>query len=128
MRKLLLVVAAILVLGGAAWGVYGWLQGRAEASEQDLAVELAVGETHEISLESNATTGFKWVATFDDKVLELAEERYDEPTGTAMGASGTQVFVFRGLAKGSTTVTFEYKRTFESVPAEQTIEYTFNVK
>jgi predicted secreted protein len=95
-------------------------------------VQLAIGQTHEISLESNASTGFTWLAHYDDKILELVEERYEQPSASsgqpALGAAGAQIFVFKGLTKGETAVTFEYMRPWESLPPEKTQEYTFSVR
>jgi len=131
-RKWLIVVVAVLVLGGVTFGVNAYVRGRAETAERDDVVELAIGQTHEISLESNASTGFTWLAHYDDKILELVEERYEQPSASsgqpALGAAGAQIFVFKALAKGEITVTFEYMRPWESLPPEKTQEYTFSIR
>lgn len=77
------------------------------------AMVVAVGEVFEVPLESNATTGYRWVATFDDGLLELVDEQYVADSDL-IGAPGKQVFTFRALATGRAEVTFDYSRPWET--------------
>src|SRR5207249_603298 len=60
-------------------------------------VTLAPGDTLEVRLEANVTTGFSWQVTQNDrKVLQLqGRPRYEPPAQGQPGAAGHQLFRFR---------------------------------
>jgi len=118
MRRGLAIVVAVVILGGVVFGVNWYLGRRAVASNEEGVITLEVGKTAEISLASNPSTGYSWVAKFDASLVELADQRYVNPGTGALGAAGTEVFVFKGLKKGKTTVVLEYKRSWETQVAD----------
>jgi len=118
MRRWVAVVLAAAILGGVAFGLNWYLGRRAVASNEEGVIALEVGKTAEMSLPSNPSTGYSWVATFDASLVELADQRYVAPATGALGAAGTEVFVFKGLKKGRVTVVFEYKRSWETQVAD----------
>jgi predicted secreted protein len=85
----------------------------ADVEEPSEAMVVAVGQVFEVPLESNLTTGYRWVANFDDALLELVDEQYEEDSDL-IGAPGTQVFTFRALSTGRAEVTFDYMRPWET--------------
>jgi inhibitor of cysteine peptidase len=118
MRRGLAIVVAVVILGGMAFGLNWYLGRQAVASNEEGVIALEVGKAAEISLPSNPSTGYSWVATFDASLVELADQRYVAPATGALGAAGTEVFVFKGLKKGRVTVVFEYKRSWETQVAD----------
>lgn len=77
-----------------------------------------MGATFEVSLEGSPTTGFTWEAELPPSERELVE-----PVGTEwrrsddkkkLGGSATQIFRFRALRRGETTLRFRYRRPWES--------------
>ena len=118
MRRWVAVVLAAAILGGVAFGLNWYLGRRAVASNEEGVIALEVGKAAEMSLPSNPSTGYSWVATFDASLVELADQRYVAPATGALGAAGTEVFVFKGLKKGRVTVVFEYKRSWETQVAD----------
>lgn len=110
MKRTLVVMAVVLVLGSIAGGLTAFAHGNeGEAAAQNEATVLAVGNTYEVPLDANLTTGYIWVADYDDGLLELVDERYDVDS-VLMGGPGRQVFVFRALAVGRAQVNFSYLR------------------
>ena len=83
-----------------------------------------------IALESNPTTGYSWEAEYDAAMLELVEETF-EPGEYAkeniVGAGGTELFRFKGLSKGKTDITFNYKRVWETEVLDTKV-FTVEVK
>ena len=70
-----------------------------------------------IALESNPTTGYSWEAEFDTAMLELTEQTFElgeYAKEGIVGAGGTELFRFKGLSKGETEITFNYKRSWET--------------
>jgi inhibitor of cysteine peptidase len=121
-----LAVVVLVVVAMAAGGCGG--PSRVELSEEDSPAEVPVdvGAEIEIRLESNATTGYRWVLP-DDRVPEplvLVESRYEEPGSDLVGAPGTQVFVFEAEERGADVLRLEYLRPFDDPPvAERVVEY-----
>jgi inhibitor of cysteine peptidase len=72
---------------------------------------LAVGDTLKISLGSNHTTPYRWtdVAKIDDPaILSQASHQYLRPDTDRMGAPGTEVWTFKALKAGTTTIFMGY--------------------
>lgn len=75
-------------------------------------VELSVGQTLDVTLCSNASTGFAWEPPVwsGDQSVELLEVADDPPATALPGAAGTQVFTFRGTGAGTTLIEFIYSQ------------------
>jgi len=102
-------------------------------NEQHITDEftLQAGKGVTVILCSNQTTGFKWneeAQISDTGVLEQVKHEYIAPTGSKVGAAGTEKFTFKGLRQGATTVSFEYSRDWEGgEKAEWTCTLTITV-
>lgn len=98
------------------------------AAHSGTPIDLRVGDTLVVGLESNPSTGFDWaMAGSSAPVLDLAERTY-APGGPALGAAGTVTYRFRAMAEGSTRLIIHYARSWESVPPERTFELTVRVR
>jgi len=83
-----------------------------------------------IALESNPSTGYSWVAEYDNAILELVEETFElgeYAKQGLIGAGGTELFRFKGLSSGKTEVTFNYKRSWETEVLETQV-FTVDIK
>lgn len=78
------------------------------------SLEMRVGEMFTVSLDSNPTTGYRWVVGqgYDDGLLELVEDRF-ETDSKLVGAPGKQLLVFKAEAWGTNEFSLEYKRPWE---------------
>lgn len=94
-------------------------------------ITLAVGETFELTLCANPSTGFAWnevQITGGTTLLPLSRE-YREPSDAMPGAPGSELFVFEALEAGSGTVTIDYSRPWEGgEKAVWTYTLNFTVK
>jgi inhibitor of cysteine peptidase len=79
--------------------------------QQDVAIN--AGEFFTISLPSNASTGFAWAGLVPSgSPVEQIDHKYLE--GQAMpGAAGQEVWTFKALKAGTTTIKLEYSRPWE---------------
>jgi inhibitor of cysteine peptidase len=89
------------------------------------SVQIQPGGTVEISLEGNPTTGYSWfvVTPADPKILLVSDIKYTQNKAPArmVGVGGSFTLTAKGLAKGKTTLAFEYKRPWEkNTPAIRT--------
>ncbi len=91
-------------------------------------VSLDVGDQLEVELESNPSTGYSWEPAPLPDGLQLISSDFEEPGGSLVGASGTQVFVFDVVSPGSGILRFEYVRVFDDpVVAEKIVEYVLTI-
>jgi len=86
-----------------------------EPAAGKIAIAAKKGEAFRISLEGNITTGYSWTAKFDDRSLELVEQKYVESghEPDLVGAGGADNFTFRGLKTGRFEINFGYARPWE---------------
>ena len=78
-------------------------------------LDISKGDPLTISLDANPTTGFEWqlAAPLDDKVLKLIAHDFHPSATARVGAGGTDVWTFKAIGTGSTTITLEYRRPWE---------------
>lgn len=95
------------------------------------AMEGAKDKTVSVSLAENQTTGYMWRYAFTKEGIlrEVANEyKPDDISGSLVGAGGTHVWTFEGVAEGEVTVNFAYARPWENeVAPAQMISYTYRV-
>ena len=93
-------------------------------------VEVTAGESFPVTLGSNPTTGFQWVEEAqisDTGVLEQVKHEFIGPESEPPpppGAPGQEVWTFKALKKGTTTVSMEYSRPWEG---GEKAEWTYNL-
>ena len=83
-------------------------------------VTLAAGGTLTVTLESNITTGYSWNenANIGDKtVMQQTDHKYQPPATPIPGAGGKEVWTFKALKAGRSTISMEYRRPFEPTAA-----------
>ena len=78
-------------------------------------IALKTGETFEINLEGNPTTGYTWeVETAPDPaVLDLSGEIDYKSSSAKVGAGGVFVFPYQAVGPGETTLRLIYHRPWE---------------
>ena len=82
--------------------------------DKDRDVFLQVGDSLEIVLEGNPTTGYMWdLGPWDTRVLEQVGEYAYKPASDAMGSGGRYTFSFKAIGYGKTDLKWSYARPFE---------------
>jgi len=80
-------------------------------------VTARIGDTIEVLLAENPSTGYRWeVATVDGSVLSGGESRFS-PTAGGIGAGGTRHMSFRVRAAGTGRIELVHRRSWEPVSA-----------
>jgi len=87
-------------------------------TDPSATIKVKAGEEFTISLDANATTGYEWklAKTLDESIIEqVGDPQYltEEGAEDRIGAGGTEVWTFRGVGRGDTTIYFEYVRPWE---------------
>ena len=95
-----------------------------EFTYDQLAAQKTISQTVEVkmpgsvilTLGSNPTTGFQWPdqATIGDSIiLSQYSHQFVQPTTNLAGAPGKDVYVFKTLAAGTSTIQLQYSRPWE---------------
>ena len=125
MKRLLGVIVLAVVIGSL---LAGCVPAQPKVYTNPLeTIELNVGQSFVIALESNPTTGYTWHEDFDKSVLELLGHEYERSLAGEglVGAGGTESFEFKALKKGETEITMVYKQGWEGGSVGD--EYVFKV-
>ena len=95
--------------------------------------EVAVDGSLTVTLCSNPTTGFIWSESAqisDQTVLQQTDHKFVPPEETGVaGAAGKEIWTFKALKKGTSTISMEYSRPWEGgEKGEWTFVLTVTVK
>ncbi len=101
------------------------------------AVQVAAGDSFTVDLCSNPSTGFQWSESAqisDQTVLQQTDHKLVPPEvkgdkPPAPGTPGKEIWTFKALKKGTSTISLEYSRPWEGgEKGEWTFALTVNVK
>ena len=101
-----------------------------DAANNGVSLETTSGQTINITLDSNITTGYKWnlVTEPDAKVLRLLSSQYVEPGASnppVVGAGGKEIWKFQTTGRGTTSLKLAYFRPFD--PGQVAKEFSATV-
>ena len=98
-------------------------------NDPDIPIEVDIGQEFIITLESNATTGYRWqLAPLDRDVLVLVDWEYEAPKAYLMGVGGREIRTFRAVGSGETTIRLGYVRPWEDTPPSMSSAFTITVR
>jgi predicted secreted protein len=90
-------------------------------TEQDngATVSLRPGESFELRLAENPTTGHRWhLAEWDHSILEVTRAEFHPPDTPQAGAGGEHVWEFVARAPGTLSLRLAYRRGGSASPAK----------
>ncbi len=128
MKRFILLALALVALAGCTEEL-GPID--LDAANNGATLDVSSNQVLNIKLDSNITTGYKWnLATPPDaKVLKLLSSKYNEPSGGALGAGGSETWQFHATGRGTTSLKLAYARSFEpNNPPAKEFSLTINVK
>ena len=85
-------------------------------------------DTFAVELESNPSTGYKWVYKSNDKKVELVSENFKSSETEKVGSPGTQTILFYAKKKGTVVLDFEYVRRNSEPAKKHTVIIVINKK
>lgn len=91
------------------------------------SIIIKTGQTFTIILESNPTTGFRWIPVFDKSFISLISHDFCPSSTKGIGQYGKEIFTFLGLNSGSDILKMQYKRTWEKRSVAEKI-FVINIK
>jgi inhibitor of cysteine peptidase len=102
-----------------------------DESSSGQQIEIASNGVFTVTLESNQTTGYSWELKEigDTSILQKTSNEYIAPDTNLVGAGGQEVWTFKALKAGETTLTMEYSQPWErGDKANKTFSITVIVK
>lgn len=124
-KKIYIVLISALILVAIGTGV---AIGMSNTETDTDNIVLKVGNTKDIILEENPSTGYAWsVEPNEDGIIEIVKDYYMEGLPVP-GASGQHMWRIKALEKGETTLTFNYERSWEENSSIETKTITIIVK
>lgn len=125
-----ILLSALLVAVLASCGQPRPAVTRLTAIDAGSTVTLRVGDSLDVALEGNPTTGYTWeMAPGAGSLLEQKGEREFKPNSSALGAGGVFKLRFKAIRQGEAQLKLIYHRTFEpNVPPLQTFEVKLVVR
>ena len=101
-----------------------------DAANNGVTLETTSGVTINITLDSNATTGYKWSLVTEPNagVLKLVSSDYVSPSSSGtpiVGAGGKQFWKFQTTGRGTTSFKLAYFRPFD--PTQVAKEFTATI-
>ena len=102
---------------------------RVNENQNGETISVETGDTLEVMLEGNPTTGYTWeVKWLDPAVIKQAQSDFISGS-TGLGSAGSQIFRFEAIASGETVLKLIYKRPFEkSMMPLKDFKVTISVK
>ena len=97
----------------------------AEKSKQAKVIEVQAGQNFTIILKANATTGYQWqfAKPLDENLVQLISSKYLADKTKLVGTGGKQVWIFKALKAGQTTISLKYVRPWEKNTLPQNEEF-----
>jgi inhibitor of cysteine peptidase len=93
-------------------------------------IDARIGQSIVIKLNSNRSTGYRWLLQPGSGVLEsLSDATYTANPSGAAGAGGVESWSFRAQRRGRETLRFDYRRPWENgVQAAKTLSFPVTVQ
>ena len=86
------------------------------------------GETFFIVVESNPSTGYHWEIVGDLNGVELVSREYTAGEPVIPGSGGVDVWIFKAVSAGETTLVLGNYPPGESTTAEQELQFTITIQ
>jgi inhibitor of cysteine peptidase len=99
-------------------------------SDAGKSIEVAAGNEFKIIIESNPSTGYHWdlIGALDESIVQFVSRDYRADEPVIPGSGGKDVWVFKAIAAGETTITLGNFPPGLDGSAAQEVTFTVVVK
>jgi predicted secreted protein len=133
---LVMVVALVAITSAGCGSSATAASGPLKLGEADNgnAYTVKVGDTIEVIIPGNMTTGFSWAANLADKdaalLQQVGEPAYvsESTAANLVGGGGTFTLTFKAVAKGEALLKLVYARPWENVAPEKVFTVTLTIE
>ena len=101
-----------------------------EPTDPTQLIKVPSGETFDIVLPSNSSTGYRWniLPGLDANLLELVGQNYIAEQPVIPGSGGVEVWTFRAIGPGDTTIALGYFPPSNETDPEETVTFSIRVE
>ncbi len=133
----LVMIVALVAITSAGCGSSASAAGgtlKVGQADNGKAYTVKVGDTIEVVIPGNPTTGFSWAAALAEKDAALIQQVGDPTYGTnstdssLLGAGGIYTFTFKAAAKGEASSNSSTRGRGRACRPEQTFAVTLTIK
>ena len=101
-----------------------------EPTDPTQLITVPPGETFDIVLPSNSSTGYRWdiLPELDVNLLELVGQNYIAEQPVIPGSGGVEVWTFRAISPGDTTIALGYFPPSNETEPDETVTFSIHVE
>lgn len=101
-----------------------------EPTDPTQLITVKAGETFDLVVPSNPSTGYHWdiIPELDANLVEFAEQNYFADQPVVPGSGGMEVWTFRAINPGDTTIVLGYYPPNDDADAEETVTFSIRVE
>lgn len=101
-----------------------------EPTDHTQLITVKAGGTFELVVPSNSSTGYRWniVPELDERIVQFVEQNYIAEQPVIPGSGGVEVWTFRALNAGDTTVVLGYYPPSNSNDPEEVVTFSIRVE
>jgi inhibitor of cysteine peptidase len=92
-------------------------------NQKEENITIQKGQEFTIALESNPTSGYRWLPAFNTSIINLISHDFQPTSPRLIGSSGNDIFKFKAISNGTATLKVFYKRGWEVQIVEEKIFY-----
>jgi len=123
MKTVTLFVALVLALSGCL------TLPPPPPTDSGRVIETGIGQEFQIVLEADHTTPYRWAISGALSNVELVSNQYRPRLTRRAPRPGVEIWTFRALSSGETTITFHLESQDSANPAPaQSVSFTVSVK
>ena len=101
-----------------------------EPTDPTQLITVASGEAFDIVLPSNSSTGYRWnvIPELDENIVQFVEQGYIAEQPVIPGSGGMDIWTFRAVSPGETTIMLGYYPPGNETDPEETITFSIHVE
>lgn len=101
-----------------------------EPTDPTQLLTVPAGETFDLVVPSNPSTGYHWniLPELDTNLVEFVEQNYFAEQPATVGSGGVDVWTFRAVSAGDTTVVLGYYPPGNETDPEEVVTFSIHVE
>jgi inhibitor of cysteine peptidase len=101
-----------------------------DATDPSQPITVKAGETFDIVLSSNPTTGYRWnlIGDLDANVVQLIGQDYISQQPVLVGSGGVDVWTFRAINAADATIVLGYYPPGNETEPDKTVTFSIQVQ
>jgi inhibitor of cysteine peptidase len=101
-----------------------------DTTDPSQPITVKAGETFDIVLSSNPTTGYHWnlIGELDPNVVQLMGQDYISQQPVLVGSGGVDVWTFRAINAADTTIVLGYYPPGNETEPNKTVTFTIHIQ